>query len=193
MALIRLAYGSSALCNWFYGTPIPSPLTFVRVPMVVEVRSLQRYSSQHDRDYDVSSRGRTNLVQPPAVQMGRASNHSGYNTAPLKRYPPSLCKTIAKLSFIFAEHSEGTVSSADDGLHDIASQLEGLYQTVCEGSVDGADFCGGAYPTWVDLPFLQLSALGCVFTDSVGLGKKKPIQGRFPFWLIFFRQVETTN
>jgi len=95
----------------------------------------------------VLDQGRTNLVQPPAVQMGRASDHSGYNTAPLKRYPPGLCKTIAKLSFIFAEHDEGTDSSAEDGLHDLASQLEGLYQTVCEGSVDGADFCGGAYPT----------------------------------------------
>ena len=95
----------------------------------------------------VLDQGRTNLVQPPAVQMGRASDHSGYNTAPLKRYPPGLCKTIAKLSFISAEHDEGTDSSAEDGLHDLASQLEGLYQTVCEGSVDGADFCGGAYPT----------------------------------------------
>lgn len=94
----------------------------------------------------VVDQGRTTLVQPPAVQMGRASDHNGYNTAPLKRYPPGLCKTIAKLAYVFAEHGEGTDSTMDDGLHALANDLETLYQTVGEGIVDGADYCGGAYP-----------------------------------------------
>ena len=94
----------------------------------------------------VVDQGRTTLVQPPAVQMGRATDHNGYNTAPLKRYPPGLCRTIAKLAYIFAEHGDGTDSTSDDGLHVLAYELETLYQTVGDGIVDGADYCGGAYP-----------------------------------------------
>ena len=96
--------------------------------------------------------GRTKLVPPKPIQMGRSNHLPGYNTAPLKRYPPSLCKTLTKVTFMLSDYA-ARVGEKDDGILDIAQSLEKLYQEVVEGSTDGADFHGGAVPTWLH-PFL---------------------------------------
>ena len=117
-----------------YGGKSPKPTTL----LIAAARHLRSTIAT------ILDHGRTNMVQPPAVVMGRADHHPGYNTAPLKRYPPGLCKSIAKLAYVFAEAGALTDPMADDGLHELAANLEGLYQTVVEGATDGADFCGDA-------------------------------------------------
>lgn len=83
--------------------------------------------------------GRTNIRCPPPIQMGRADGQTGYRTAPLKRYPGPLCRTIARLSYAFAEKAQ--VCGGDhDPVHELAEKLEALYQRSTEGATDGADY-----------------------------------------------------
>ena len=119
-----------------YGGISPKPTTL----MVVAPASLWPSIST------ILDHGRTKLVPPKPIQMGRSSHLPGYNTAPLKRYPPSLCKTLAKVTFMLSDYAAKT-SHNDDGIIDIAFSLEKLYQEVVEGTVDGADFHGSAGPT----------------------------------------------
>ena len=83
--------------------------------------------------------GRTRLTLPKAITMGRSETHSGYNTAPLKRYPAAMCRTMAKMAYICGEFAV-TCGSNDDGIHGLAEELEHLYQTTHLGELDGADF-----------------------------------------------------
>lgn len=71
--------------------------------------------------------------------MGRADGQIGYRTAPLKRYPGPLCRTIARLSYAFAEKAK--VCGGDpDPVFELAKKLEALYQQSTEGATDGADY-----------------------------------------------------
>ena len=83
--------------------------------------------------------GRTRLTLPKAITMGRAATHQGYNTAPLKRYPAALCRTLAKMAYICGEFAV-PCGSRDDGIYGLAEELEHLYQTTHLGELDGADF-----------------------------------------------------
>ena len=119
-----------------YGGISPKPTTL----MVVAPASLWPSIAT------ILDHGRTKLVPPKPIQMGRSSHLPGYNTAPLKRYPPSLCRTLAKVTFMLSDYA-ALVSTKEDGILDIALSLEKLYQEVVEGTIDGADFHGSAGPT----------------------------------------------
>ena len=93
----------------------------------------------HSTIKGIMETSRNRIVLPKAIQMGRATTHEGYNTAPLKRYPAALCRALARAAFVCGKHAIQCSGNDDDPVHKVAMDLEQLYQVIQEGS-DGADY-----------------------------------------------------
>ena len=118
----------------FYGGASPKPTTLMIIcPLVL------RYVVQK-----VIDDGRTCAVLPPPVKMGRLA--AGYATAPLKRYPPGLCRMISQIALKVSECAQACDPLASDPLFPIANHLEEMYQTVNSDQEDGQDFFEGPQP-----------------------------------------------
>ena len=118
----------------FYGGSSPKPTTLMIIcPLVL------RYVVQK-----VIDDGRTCAVLPPPVKMGRLG--TGYATAPLKRYPPGLCRMISQIALKVSECAQACDPLASDPLFPISNHLEEMYQTVLLDQEDGQDFFEGPQP-----------------------------------------------
>ena len=118
----------------FYGGASPKPTTLMIVcPLML------RYVVQK-----VIDDGRTCALLPPPVKMGRMAG--GYATAPLKRYPPGLCRMISQIALHVSECAQACDPTAPDPLYPIATHLEEMYQTVQLDQEDGHDFFEGPQP-----------------------------------------------
>ena len=84
--------------------------------------------------------GRSQMALPAPLTMGKTSN--GYATNPLKRYPPHLCATIARMVGCAVSGAIKTLGDQDDGVVTVAQELQRGYETVKDSthSSDAADF-----------------------------------------------------
>ena len=114
----------------FYGQLAPKPTTLL-VICPPSLRSVMQLTLDE---------GRTCSILPPAVKMGQISAQ-GYSTAPLKRYPPGLCRTIAQMA-LRASICASPCGLVEDGLWETAAHLEKMY-TMVSHSADGQDYFKG--------------------------------------------------
>ena len=110
-----------------YGARSPKPTTLLIVCQPHMRQTIE----------DLMTKGRTTEVMPKPLSMGRTK--TGFTTAPLKRYPPGLCRAIA-MCIRHGSDTYPTPTSLPDGLSDVAYKFRDAYECTRYGAEDGQDF-----------------------------------------------------
>lgn len=113
----------------YWGAASPKPTRLMVTMPGVQEADLYRWLNAH----------RTTSRLPQPIKMGR-DTEGHYRTAPLKRYPPGLCRGISYLCQKAAEVIPHEVAE-DDALEEIFETLEKVYlESAHNDTHDGADY-----------------------------------------------------
>ena len=127
---IMLAHNHMGLYHLYqglYGAVSPKPTTLL----------IGCHPSMRTQFEQCLDKARTTTIMPKPLVMGKT--HSGYATAPLKRYPVGLCRAIADGICRGCDHYVDNTSDVDE-ISDIAHACQYAYECTHESTHDGHDF-----------------------------------------------------